>query len=127
MGASAGAADGRPPRLNADSELLDLLTLSIGVMINTAEHSPVIREVLLENCNMTVRRHVSVALSGVESSAAPVARASGAEVMLVSYLDALVDIFVRTFSTIRDIEAQTNHRNPPPSTPTSRLPLPLRP
>ena len=107
-----GTADGRPPRLNADSELLDLLTLSIGVMINTAEHSPVIREVLLENCNMTVRRQLSVALTGVDSMVAgagsSLMHVSGAEVMQVSYLECIVDVFVHTFNTIRDIEAQTN-------------------
>ena len=105
--------DGPPPRLNADSELLDLLTLSIGVMINTAEHSPVIREVLLENCNMTVRQQLSVAVAGLGSSAAvaslsSLSHVSGAEEMVVSYLDAMVDIFVHTFSTIRDIEAQAS-------------------
>ena len=110
--ADAVSSGGGVVRLNAESELLDLLTLSIGVMINTAEHSPVIREVLLENCHMTVRRQLSVGLASMGASSAAVlglsslSHVSGAEVMQVSYLECLVDVFVHTFATIRQIEAQ---------------------
>ena len=103
---AAAASPASSPGLNFDSELLDLLTLAIGIMINTAEQSAVIREVLLEDCNISITTRCSntqprPSPSPSPSPSAPPARAE--ERMRVSWLQCLVDIFVLSYTALHRI------------------------
>ena len=108
--------------LNAESDVFDVLTLSIGVMINTAEQSAVIREVLLENCHVTVHRRLDGTLvSIIPDNAAESSPFSlhALESTAVAWIDILVDIFVRTHLALTALEQQIAAEKKRPSQPAA--------
>ena len=95
--------------LNAESDLFDLLTLSIGVMINTAEQSAVIREVLLENTHLSLRRQEDGALVSIslDTSASPFSL-QREETAQVTWVACLVDIFAHTYLALLALTQQSD-------------------
>ena len=109
------------PSLNAESDLFDLLTLSLGVMINTAEQSAVIREVLLENTHLTLRRQEDGTLISITPEVSSVSLHT-VETAHVTWVAAVVDIFANTYLTLLALAQQPDEDDQPrPSQPAVPL------
>ena len=124
----SSTSSSRASTLNAECDLFDLLTLSIGVVINTAEQSAVIREVLLENCHVTVHRQADGALLSIRPDEAAVLSPfslHSAEAVRVSWLDCLIDVFAHTYLALLALEQEEAEQQPPP--PASRAAPPPPP
>ena len=120
--------------LNAECDLFDLLTLSIGVVINTCEQSAVIREVLLENCHLSLHRHADGALLSIRPAAdAALSPFSlhAVEAVRVSWLDCLIDVFAHSYLGLLALEqgeedAEQGEPRPQPPQPSAAVALPQR-